>query len=168
MVKDDSESPVLVSNLEVLELLQKRSTDRESQHRSMRHRNWIEQEVIEYLQAAPCVRMDSNRLQELQSILQSSKRVAGSTFKTTGFALTEAESLQIVNSMPTEPVEIHLLVEELQSRMTEKQQEELLTLIKSYIKEDDSEQAVEEIDDMEEDGKEEETFVKEESENLEI
>lgn len=34
--------------------------------------------------------------------------------------------------VPTEPVEIHLLVEDLQGRLSESQQDELLELIKSY------------------------------------
>ena len=134
MVKEDPETPVLISNAEVLEILQKNLAERTTQRRSHQHRDWIEAQVVEYLQSTPCVRVDPERRKELQSILQSSKKVmAGTTVKTTGFALTEAESLQIVNSMPTEPVEIHLLVEELQSRMTERQQEELLAVIGSYI-----------------------------------
>ena len=39
-----------------------------------------------------------------------------------------------MNFMPTEPVEIHLMVEELHARMTEPQQEQLLELIRSYRK----------------------------------
>ena len=34
--------------------------------------------------------------------------------------------------MPTEPVEIHLMVEDLHSRMSETKQEEFLNMIQSY------------------------------------
>ena len=51
-----------------------------------------------------------------------------------GFDLTEAESLQILNCMPTEPVEIHLMIEDLQDRMPAQQQDELLALVKEYKK----------------------------------
>lgn len=51
---------------------------------------------------------------------------------TTGFGLTEAETLQILNFMPTEPVEIHLMVEDLHVRMSETKQEEFLNMIQSF------------------------------------
>jgi hypothetical protein len=50
---------------------------------------------------------------------------------TTGFDLTEAESLQILNFIPTEPVEDSSLIEELHARMTEKQQEGLLEFLQN-------------------------------------
>jgi hypothetical protein len=49
-----------------------------------------------------------------------------------GYGVTEAESIQILNLMPTEPVEIHLMVEDLHARMSETKQEELLNMIQSY------------------------------------
>jgi DNA-directed RNA polymerase subunit F len=55
----------------------------------------------------------------------------------TSFGLTEAEAIQIANFMPTEPVEIHLMVEELHNRMTEAKQQELLQCIASYRKDTD-------------------------------
>ena len=132
----ESETPKLISNIEVLSLLQKRLEERTTQNKRLRHRNWIEDKVVGYLKSTPCVRLDSSRREELQTTLQSSKKAAGTTVKTTGFALTEAESIQVVNSMPTEPVEIHLMIDELHSRMTERQQDELLILVGSYIKEE--------------------------------
>ena len=46
--------------------------------------------------------------------------------------MTAAEATQCLNMVPTEPVEIHLLVEDLPGRLSERQQEELLELVKSY------------------------------------
>jgi hypothetical protein len=48
------------------------------------------------------------------------------------YGLTEAETIQVLNFMPQEPVEMHLLVEDLHSRMSEKQQEEFLDMIELY------------------------------------
>jgi len=68
----------------------------------------------------------------------------------TGFNLTEAEALQIMNMMPSQPVEIHLMVDELQSRMSEEEQEEFLDFISSYTKEsndDDRQQPMDTTED---------------------
>jgi hypothetical protein len=159
-MEGDSETPVLISNAAVMELLQDSLASRETQHSSSsrskrsklyRHRDWIEKHVHEYLQSTPCGQLEKSRQQEFQAVLRSNKKQAtmsnnGNTATsatttasatTTGFDLTEAESLQILNFMPTEPVEIHLMIEELHARMTEKQQEGLLEFIASYtIKED--------------------------------
>jgi hypothetical protein len=145
------ETPVLISNAEVMELLQENLAAREKEqssnsgsYRNKRsnlytHRDWIEQNVYEYLQPTPCGQIEKSRRNEFQNALRSNKKQATATSATTtGFDLTEAESLQILNFMPTEPVEIHLMIEELHARMTEKQQEGLLEFIASYkIKEDD-------------------------------
>jgi antitoxin component of MazEF toxin-antitoxin module len=67
--------------------------------------------------------------------------------------LTEAEALQVINFMPTEPVEIHLMVEEMHTRMSEDRQRELLDLIASYRKrgtENADENAMDGKDDSEE------------------
>jgi tetrahydromethanopterin S-methyltransferase subunit A len=48
------------------------------------------------------------------------------------FQLTDAEILQILNHMPSEPVEIHLMIEDLMSRMDEEKQNNLLQLITEY------------------------------------
>jgi hypothetical protein len=153
----EAETPVLISNAEVMELLQENLASRAtkqsgsgsggsgSSYRNKRsnlyhHRDWIEKHVYEYLQPTPCGQIEKSRRPEFQNALRSNKKQAATTTSaiTTGFDLTEAESLQILNFMPTEPVEIHLMIEELHARMTEKQQDGLLEFIASYrIKEDD-------------------------------
>lgn len=149
-MEGDSETPVLISNAEVMELLQENLASRETKQSSSgsyrnkrsnlyHHRDWIEKHVYEYLQQTPCGQIEMSRRLEFQNTLRSNKKQATTTSATTtGFDLTEAESLQILNFMPTEPVEIHLMIEELHARMTEKQQEGLLEFIASYkIKDDD-------------------------------
>jgi hypothetical protein len=49
-----------------------------------------------------------------------------------GYGLTEAEAIQILNFMPQEPVEIHLMIENLHDRMSETKQGEFLEMIRSY------------------------------------
>lgn len=93
----------------------------------LRHRDWIEENVLEYLKSTPCANTDYNQLPTLI------KKLKGKT-KDGGFGLTSAESLQILNYMPTESVDIHIMVDDLQSRIVpEERQEELLNTIREYL-----------------------------------
>jgi DNA-directed RNA polymerase subunit F len=160
-VLTDSDSPVLISNAEVMTLLEKKLKERKKEMAKLndkkrkqreskaRHSDWIEEKVYDYLKTCPCVHADVSKLDELHSRLTSSKRQRQSANRTvpaesssnhatvTSFGLTEAEAIQIANFMPTEPVEIHLMVEELHNRMTEAKQQELLQCIASYRKDTD-------------------------------
>ena len=93
------------------------------------------------------VKLEPNKREEFYSKLKGNKKIrqtnessennameedAKPQSSTSGFDLTEAEALQIMNMMPSEPVEIHLMVDELQSRMSEEKQEEFLACIQSY------------------------------------
>jgi hypothetical protein len=176
LTKTTQDSPVLLSNAEVMELLGKKIQARdEHQAKQYRrrdspkfaHRDWIEKYVHTYLQSTPCAGMSTKKVGELKSKLMATIKkqqiitrkvgVVDSmdvdcttaengdtplstpsttiTTTTTGFGLTEAESIQLLNFMPKEPVEIHLMIEELHGRMSEKRQAELLKLIGSYANE---------------------------------
>ena len=50
----------------------------------------------------------------------------------TGFGLARSEALQILNFMPSEAVELHLLIDDLDSRFSTKQQDGLLEAISRY------------------------------------
>ena len=65
-----------------------------------------------------------------------------------GYGLTDGETLQILNHMPSELVELHLIIEDLPSRMSDERQEELLQLIGTYAGRDanQKEEAMEEDD----------------------
>mmetsp|Transcript_16668 Transcript_16668/g.47843 ORF Transcript_16668/g.47843 Transcript_16668/m.47843 type:complete len:251 (+) Transcript_16668:220-972(+) len=85
-----------------------------------------------------------------------------------GYGLTDGETLQILNHMPSELVELHLIIEDLPGRMSDERQEELLRLIATYAGRD-GEQVEENGDDvMEEDGgaQEEEEDVEEGDEEV--
>jgi hypothetical protein len=148
--EDRLSPPVLLTNRAVLDLLTTKLATKRFRG-DAQHSEWIEDKVFKYLSHQPCTKLDASRADELQSILQSNKKKVtkrkpppstsprndidekdGETIRTAGFDLTPAESLQILNFMPTEPVEIHVLIEDLHSRMTERKQEELLALISSY------------------------------------
>jgi DNA-directed RNA polymerase subunit F len=116
------ETPKLVTNLEVMQLLSSRTSKRK--HNKMRHCDWIQDNVYEYLKKTPCANVQTENMSTVVKELKEK------------FELTPAESLQILNFMPRESVEIHLIIQDLPSRLTEERQEELLSLIGSYIKMD--------------------------------
>jgi hypothetical protein len=155
LAKSRSEAPVLLSNVEVLELIEKRRNQQDEKTKGKgtkkyRHRNWIEEQVFDYLKdSTPSKNISVEKRSELKQKLMASshKKIltttaaddddggessSSSSAQVAGFGLTEAESVQILNFMPREPVDIHLMIEELHSRMTEKRQSELLDLIGSY------------------------------------
>ena len=119
------------------------------------HRDWIQEHVLEYLKGTPCVNIPISKLDELK--LKCTSKGASSSSSPTkkkrrtlsdasalpkadlsskppspGYGLTEAEAIQILNFMPQEPVEIHLMVDELHERMSETKQEKFLDMIRSY------------------------------------
>mmetsp|Transcript_25253 Transcript_25253/g.53186 ORF Transcript_25253/g.53186 Transcript_25253/m.53186 type:complete len:233 (+) Transcript_25253:164-862(+) len=120
------------------------------------HRDWIQKHVLEYLKDSPCVNIPTAKLRELKSrctkkessssslrkkrkaggVSQSSPSSSSSPSKAKSspdvYGLTEAEALQVLNHMPQEMVEMHLIVEDLHDRMSEAKQEDLLNMIRSY------------------------------------
>jgi len=171
-----SSTPVLLPNAELMELLEKdvkenkkrleiesrkqkergrknsNDSDRKFKNK-FEHRDWIQENVLEYLKGTPCVNIRTSKLNELKSKCTSKtsssfspkkKRRALSNATTSpgiklptkspplNYGLTEAEAVQILNFMPQEPVEIHLMIDDLHDRMSETKQEEFLNMIRSY------------------------------------
>jgi len=105
----------------------------------LRHRNHVEDTVHEYLKYSACAEVDSDRMPELVARLQQNDSNAttisvggGVDSDIGGFGLMDAETLQVLNLMPKEPVELHLIVEDLMGRMDEDRQRELLDLLPQY------------------------------------
>lgn len=119
--------PELVANIEVMEILAERVKERgngKKKHggKALKQRDWIERQVLEYLESTPCALAESEKMPDLTKQLKSK------------FQITNAETLQVLNFMPSESVEIHLFLPELQSRMKEERQEEMLQLVQSCKK----------------------------------
>uniref|UniRef100_A0A7S1DDV3 DNA-directed RNA polymerase III subunit RPC9 n=2 Tax=Cyclophora tenuis TaxID=216820 RepID=A0A7S1DDV3_CYCTE len=144
----NGETPDLMANLELMEMLEESIKAREGKrtYSKLKNRDWIESKVLEYLKSSRCTQLEAEKAPQLVERLQGEKK--------DGFGLTEAETLQVINLMPSESVEIHLMIEDLPSRMTDEKQEELLNFVASFRqpdetenqKKDESEEIIEEMD----------------------
>jgi hypothetical protein len=130
-----SDAPFRICNAEVLEILERQKTTNKATKR-FQHRNWIGDRVSEYLKAFTSSHLDYNRREEFKAMLKSKKRKLATNEPSddadqTGFGLSDNEVLQILDFMPTEPVDMHLMLSNF-SDMPERKQEALIDLIASY------------------------------------
>jgi RNA polymerase Rpb4 len=112
-----------------------------------RRRDWIQEEALMYLKSSPCSTLDFKRMDELKTVCMSSKesrkqqqqqqQLMNTTNsavvvkqeqddsddsndnmkRKTGYSLTEAEAIQVMNMMPKGVVDVHLLVTEAHTRI---------------------------------------------------
>lgn len=172
----NGDAPALASNLEVMELLQERMATRQPDKSDGRvkstkgpfhQRDWIEQTVLGYLKSSPVGSSDLN-MDEMPKLIETLRREEAITTAPSdaaakklkadadqdimqGYGLTTAETLQVLNHLPTSLVELHLLIEDLEKRVPdEEKQMEFLKLICQYSGREVDEQEESTEDDMEE------------------
>ncbi|GKY91126.1 hypothetical protein MPSEU_000085400 [Mayamaea pseudoterrestris] len=135
-----SDAPCRISNAEALEMFknQHEHTSKDNSTKKTRKRTWIEQRVVEYLEASPCTQLDAGRRDELKSLLQCKKRklisaeVQPLNIKDDSiFSLSDHEVLQILDFMPSEEVDFYLMVNGFQD-MSESKKESLIELVASF------------------------------------
>lgn len=148
-VLKSGDAPALISNIEVMSLLKERASKRASpadasqsnsenidapKHGPFQNRDWIESSVLSYLQSSPCG--DSNvKFDDMTKLVERLQREPNSCTSDDGYGLTNTEILQILNHLPTSPVELHLLIEDLENRPGfngEEKQVKFLKLISEY------------------------------------
>lgn len=107
----------LLSNYEVLQALSDIKTNKSGLEQNA---STVVYETIQYLN-------------QLQAAKQTPDSIANLLAKLDKFSLTKAEKLQLINLLPTTAVEVQLIVEESEERLTEEQVEELLQIVGSFL-----------------------------------
>ncbi len=111
----------LLTNAEVFKLLQEVTREEKRQKKPrLQKLSTILYETTRYLERTPCVLQDLDTVKELFRAVSE-------------FGLTKAETLQLLNTRPETPVEIQLIVEECEERLSEQRVDELLGVVKSVL-----------------------------------
>lgn len=118
-----AENAGLLSNLEVYMLLKDiraGQVNKQKLHKSQHNLATITYETVKYLERSPCGQ-------------QTPENVASFMKAMKNFNLTKAEKLQLLNHRPTSAVEIQLMIEESEERLTEEQIYQLLSVIAASL-----------------------------------
>eukprot|EP00095_Tigriopus_kingsejongensis_P001069 snap_masked-scaffold631_size122145-processed-gene-0.26 protein:Tk01069 transcript:snap_masked-scaffold631_size122145-processed-gene-0.26-mRNA-1 annotation:"calcitonin gene-related peptide-receptor component protein" len=123
----------LLSNLEVLHFLREerqrqfggRPGHKATPHRSSGANATILLETLAHLEAQACAQHTSEALSDFLEAVKP-------------FGLSESEVLQLANQVPSSDVELHLLIEECEERLSEAQIERLLEIVSKCLTSDPS------------------------------
>jgi hypothetical protein len=134
-----SDAPFRISNSEALEMFQNHHKADTKSNKRFQHRNWIEQRVMEHLEASPCTKLDTSRRQELSSLLKAGEKLIQPADESqrlvdddlTGYGLSDYEVMQILDFMPSEQVEMYLMVSGYND-YSDRKKEALIDLVASF------------------------------------
>ena len=97
---------------------------KKGQNRTLEHCNFglntVTYETLKYLQQTPCVEQNPSIITQFHQQMKK-------------FDLKKHELLQILNLRPITPVELQLVIEDSETRLTEAQSDELLELIRTLL-----------------------------------
>ncbi|POM64858.1 hypothetical protein PHPALM_19579 [Phytophthora palmivora] len=116
-----------LSDFEVLSLMQERKEQRLHKSAMVEYaeRNWMDHKVLKFLTQSHshCSTLSASCIQDFL------KELAQAELPT----LTSAEKLQFINHIPTELVDIHLIIEDCAGRFSETQVDELIRIVERTL-----------------------------------
>lgn len=117
-----NECSAMLSNYEVLTLLSDLQTGKgqKKPNTSQTHLATVSYETVKYLENTPCAKQSPEIISKFMTAIQP-------------YNLTRSEKLQLLNQRPSTAVEIQLIVEESEERLTEDQIYELLDVVKEHL-----------------------------------
>ncbi|XP_020295897.1 DNA-directed RNA polymerase III subunit RPC9 [Pseudomyrmex gracilis] len=116
----------LLSNYEVLDILQQNT--KSYKKKKMNQLATITYQTIKYLEDTPCKKQTPDIINQFLRAMEP-------------FKLTKAEKLALLNICPTTPLEIQLLIEEAEERLTDEEVETVLQIVAKVRRDDqDTEQ----------------------------
>lgn len=118
-----NENAALLSNYEVFGLLKELQLGEKGGKKMRKHQKHlatISYETVKYLEKTPCAQQNQEIVCDFLKAIQP-------------FRLTKAEKLQLLNHRPTTAVEIQLLIEESEERLTEEEIEKLLVIVSTFL-----------------------------------
>ncbi|KAG6599795.1 calcitonin gene-related peptide-receptor component protein [Phytophthora cinnamomi] len=116
-----------LSDFEVLSLMQERKEQRLHKSAMVEYaeRNWMDHKVLKFLTQSHshCSTLSASCVQDFLKELAQAELPA----------LTSAEKLQFINHIPTELVDIHLIIEDCAGRFSETQVDELIRIVERTL-----------------------------------
>uniref|UniRef100_A0AAZ1X5A1 DNA-directed RNA polymerase III subunit RPC9 n=1 Tax=Oreochromis aureus TaxID=47969 RepID=A0AAZ1X5A1_OREAU len=124
----------MLSNYEVFKLLtdlkeQRKDSGKHKHSAGQQNLNTIMYETLKYLSKTPCSRQSPEIVKEFLTTMVPHKLTKCELF----FPPNRAEKLQLLNHRPLTAVEIQLLVEESEERLSEEQIEELIHTVTDVL-----------------------------------
>ena len=117
------ENAAMLSNYEVYTQLKEIQTGQSGNKRPNKHQQHLATilySTLKYLEKTPCKDQDPEIISKFMLAVAD-------------FNLTKAEKLQLLNQRPTTAVEIQLMIEESEERLTEEQIDQLLDIITNTL-----------------------------------
>ncbi|XP_013196000.2 DNA-directed RNA polymerase III subunit RPC9 isoform X1 [Amyelois transitella] len=107
-------------NYEVMQILQQLKDTTQKKHKREGSLATVTYETVHYLQDTECKRQS---VQAIQKFLEAMKK----------FKLTKTEKLMMVNTPPRTELEIQLIVQESEERLTEEEVQEIITIVNEHL-----------------------------------
>ncbi|OAD58296.1 DNA-directed RNA polymerase III subunit RPC9 [Eufriesea mexicana] len=117
------ECSAYLSNYEVLNILQSIKANKKQKMKQNQLAS-ITYQTIRYLEKTPCNRQSPEKIRDFLKAMEP-------------FKLTKCEKLTLLNMCPKTPLEIQLIVEDSEDRLTDEEVDSLLQVVANYLGEDE-------------------------------